>query len=211
MAEELQHLIDRIQKEAVDTAEKQSEQLIAQAKQKAAAMVKEAEEKARTTLEKADNDAKAYTERSIKTLNQAARDLLITVGQGIENVLADIVDETVEQALTIDAMKEMLVKVVEAYVAKGGTESRLEVLVSQKDQQEIVRFFESRYRQKLGQGLQLRAENEVFKGFKVSFAGGRVYHDFTKEAIAESLTNFLRPHLAEIVHRVAHENSGKKG
>ena len=174
-------------------------------------MVKEAEEKARTTLEKADNDAKAYTERSIKTLNQAARDLLITVGQGIENVLADIVDETVEQALTIDAMKEMLVKVVEAYVAKGGTESRLEVLVSQKDQQEIVRFFESRYRQKLGQGLQLRAENEVFKGFKVSFAGGRVYHDFTKEAIAESLTNFLRPHLAEIVHRVAHENSGKKG
>ena len=39
MAEELQHLIDRIQKEAVDTAEKQSEQLIAQAKQKAAAMV----------------------------------------------------------------------------------------------------------------------------------------------------------------------------
>ena len=47
MAEELQHLIDRIQKEAVDTAEKQSEQLTAQAKQKAAAMVKEAEEKAR--------------------------------------------------------------------------------------------------------------------------------------------------------------------
>ena len=211
MAEELQHLIDRIQKEAVDTAEKQSEQLIAQAKQKAAAMVKEAEEKARLLIEKADNDAKAYTERSLKTLNQAARDLLITVGQGVENVLADIVDETVEQAMTIDAMKEMLVKVVEAYVAKGGVEDRVEILVSPKDQQEIVRFFESRYRQKLGQGIQLRAENDIFKGFKVSFAGGRVHHDFTKEAIAESLTNFLRPHLAEIVHRVAHENSGKKG
>ena len=47
----------------------------------------------------------------------------------------------------------------------------------------------------------------IFKGFKVSFVDDHVYHDFTKEAIAESLTNFLRPQLAEIVHRVAQEES----
>ena len=34
-----------------------------------------------------------------------------------------------------------------------------------------------------------------------------VYHDFTKEAIAESLVSFLRPQLAEIVHRVARKES----
>ena len=35
----------------------------------------------------------------------------------------------------------------------------------------------------------------------------RVQHDFTREAIAESLVNFLRPQLAEIVHRVARQGS----
>ena len=31
----------------------------------------------------------------------------------------------------------------------------------------------------------------------------QVSHDFTKPAIADALSNFLRPHLAEIVHRAA--------
>ena len=42
MAEELQHLIDRIKQEGVETAEQQGAQIVAKAKEKAAAIVKEA-------------------------------------------------------------------------------------------------------------------------------------------------------------------------
>ena len=54
MAEELQHLIDRIQKEAVQAAEDKAGHILSQAKEKAAAMVKEAEAKAKASLAKAD-------------------------------------------------------------------------------------------------------------------------------------------------------------
>lgn len=207
MAEELQHLIDRIQKEGVEKADAQAAKIIAQAKEKAAAHVREAEEKGKTLVAKGEKDAQAFMERSIRSLEQAARDLLITVGQGVENILSDLVAESVDKALTIQVLEQMLVKMAEAYAARGGEEGRIELLVSPQDQQALVKFFGDRYKEQLVRGVKLHVDNDIFKGFKVSFADGRVQHDFTREAIAESLVNFLRPQLAEIVHRVAREGS----
>jgi V/A-type H+-transporting ATPase subunit E len=207
MPEELQHLIDRIRKDAVETAEQQSAKILSQAKEKAAALVKEAEVRAAAVIAKAEKDSQAFTERSIRAIEQAARDLLISVGQGVENILADIVGEAVQQALGPDVLKQMLVKMAEAYAAREGAESRIEMLISPHDQQDVIRFFSDRYKQRLVHGVDLHVDNEIFKGFKVTFADGRAYHDFTAQAIAESLTNFLRPNLAEIVHRAARRRS----
>lgn len=207
MAEELQHLIDRIQKEAVQAAEDKAGQILSQAKEKAAAMVKDAEAKAKASLAKADKDAEAFTERSTKALEQAARDLLISVGQGVENILRDIVDESVDKALTLDVLKQMLVKMAEAYASRQGDESRIELLISQQDQKELIQFFADQYKAKMLHGVEVHVDSSVFKGFKVSFVDSHVYHDFSKEAIAESLVSFLRPQLAEIVHRVARKES----
>ena len=43
----------------------------------------------------------------------------------------------------------------------------------------------------------------IFKGFRVGRKGGQVFHDFTQEAIADSLATFLRPELGEIVKQAA--------
>ena len=207
MAEELQHLIDRIQKEAVQAAEDKAGHILSQAKEKAAAMVKDAEAKAKASLAKADKDAEAFTERSTKALEQAARDLLISVGQGVENILQDIVDESVDKALSLDVLKQMLVKMAEAYAQRQGDESRIELLISEQDQKELIQFFADQYKAKMLHGVEVHVDSSVFKWFKVSFVDSHVYHDFTKEAIAESLVSFLRPQLAEIVHRVARKES----
>lgn len=207
MAEELQHLIERLQKEGVEKAEAQAARILSQAKEKAAGIVREAEEKAREILQKAEKDAQLFMERSIKSLEQAARDLLITVGQGVENILQDLVGEAVDRALRPEILEQMIVKVAGEYAARGGEEARIEVLLSPKDHEQLVKVFAARYRELLSKGVQLRAANDVFKGFKVSLQGGRIQHDFTREAIAEALGEFLRPHLAEIVHRVAREGS----
>jgi len=202
--EELQHLLEQIHREAVEKAQQEAERIVAAAREKAAGIVKQAEEQARAIIEKARQDSEAFTQRSIRTLEQAARDLLITVGQGVENILSDLVAEAVDEALTIDVIKQMLVKIAEACARREG-ESRIEILISPQDEKELVRFFAERYRQKMLRGIELHVDKEIFKGFKVSFVEDYVYHDFTQEAIADALSKFLRPHLAEIVHRVARE------
>ena len=207
MPEELQHLLDRIQTEAVDKAEQDSGKILSQAKDKAASIVADAELKAKERLVQADKEAEAFAARSTKTLEQAARDLLITVGQGVENILADIVDESADKALDVGTLQQMLVKMAEAYVARGGSETAIDVLLSEADQQQVAEYFKSSYRSALTDGMTLHSNNAILKGFQVTFKDGKVYHDFSREAISEALSALLRPQLSEIVHRVARESA----
>lgn len=207
MAVELQHLIDRLHREGVEKAEREAEQILARAKAHAASLVQEAEATASVRLEQAEREAQGYLERSTRALEQSARDLLITVGQGVEGIVQDIVAEATNTALDRDTLKEMMVKIVQAYAQRNGAESRIEFLISESDRQEILDFFIDQYRQHLISGVTIKPDRDVFRGFRVVLEGERVYHDFTKPAIAEALANFLRPHLAEIVHRAAREAS----
>ncbi|QKS27691.1 MAG: V-type proton ATPase subunit E [Accumulibacter sp.] len=210
MAIELQHLIDRINQEAVEKGEQEANRIVARAREQAAALVREGEAAARAHLEKAEKDSEVFVERSTRTLEQAARDLLISVGQAVENIIADIVSDATDEALDPDTLKRMMVKMAQAYAERNGTESRIEVLVGKEDQSELVRFFARQYRHRLVRGLNIRADAGVRRGFRVILDNDRVHHDFTRPAIAEALGNFLRPHLAEIVFRAARAASSSE-
>lgn len=210
MAEELQPLLEQIRAEGIEKARKEADELLHQAKEKAARMVREAEEQAKKHLAKAESDAQVYTQRSIQSLEQAARDVLITVGQGIENILSTIVAQATDEALRIEVLEQMLVKMAQSCAEHHG-ETRIEMLISPDDQRELVRFFAEKYREKMVHGIELHVDNEVLKGFKVSFSDDHVYLDFTRDAIAEALTSFLRPKLGELVSRVAKEASANGG
>lgn len=211
MAMELEHLISRINQEGVEKGEKEAAEILARAKERAAAIVAEAEAAARAHMAKAERDSEVYVERSTRSLEQAARDLLIGVGQSIETMIQDIVSSTTDEALDPKTLKRMMVKMAQAYAEKNGTESSIELLIGEQDQAEILKFFARQYRRRLVSGLNINVDHDVRKGFRVVLENERVYHDFTKPAIAEALANFLRPHLAEIVHRAARatSNGGK--
>lgn len=139
MAEELQGLIDRIQQEGVAKAQAEADAIVAGAKQRAAQIVREAEEQAAAKLKQAEQDAALFMERSRKTLEQAARDLLITVGQGVENILKDIVAGAVKEALSVTVLENMLVKMAEAYVAHEGGGAQINLLVSPRSNKQSRR------------------------------------------------------------------------
>jgi V/A-type H+-transporting ATPase subunit E len=200
MAEELQSLLDRIQKDAVDTADEKAKDIVKQAKEKAASIVKEAEEQAAENLKKADEDAKAFTERSHRTLEQASRDLLITIGEGVDELFKQLVNQALKESMDDSVLQEMLVK-----IAAGFAEGREEitVMLNDEDRKKLSDFFTTRFKDQVKQGVEVCTDSEIVNGFKVAFKGSDVYNDFTQEAIAESLMNFLRPQLAEIVHNIA--------
>lgn len=204
MAEELQHLIERIQREAVDTGAQKASELVTQAKAQAAALIQAAEQQAQALIQKAEQDAQQYTQRSQQTLHQAARDVLIGVGQGVESIFSRLITEGVQQTLTPEAMRDLLVKMMESYAGSG----KVEVLVNPKDQEKLLAHVKAALAQHLQKGLTVSGDERVGKGFQVSLDGGRVKHQFTPEAIAEALSNFLRPALAEIVYDAARRSGG---
>ena len=120
MAEELQPLLDQIRKEGVDKAEAEAAEILSKAKEKAAQMVREAEAKAKELVAKAETDSEVFTQRSIATLEQSARDVLITVGQGIENILSELVAESVDQALGIEVLEKIMVSMAASCAEQHG-------------------------------------------------------------------------------------------
>ncbi|MBN2685567.1 MAG: hypothetical protein JXR40_09835 [Pontiellaceae bacterium] len=200
MAEELKHLIEQIQKEGVDKAKEEAEAIISQAKEKAAKTVQEAETKAKEIVANAKNESEAFAARSTKTLEQAARDLLITLGQGCTKVATATLGKKVESTLSGDFLQALILKAVEN---KGGD---LTVSVSEADKEALAAFCAEEAR-KGGNEISLEADTEILSGFKVAFKDHNVYLDYTGEAIAEALSAFLRPELAKIVSNVAREQA----
>jgi len=199
MAEELKHLIEQIQKEGVEKANEQAETIISQAKDKAAKLVAEAEQKAHNLLKKAETEAEAFAERSVKTLEQAARDLLITVGQGCEKVVSGTLGQAVNTTLSGDFLQQMINGVIEQ--SKG---SNIVLSVSEADKAALAAFCAD-LAKKSGKEIELVSDAEILSGFRVGFKQDNVYLDYTGEAVAEALSAFLRPELAKTVSAIAQE------
>lgn len=202
MAEELKHLIEQIQKEGVEKAEEQANTIISQAKEKAAKIVAEAEQKAHANLLRAKNESEAFAERSVKTLEQAARDLLITVGQGCEKVVSEVLGKEVDRALSGELLQKMVASVVEQ--GSGG----VVLTVSESDAAALAAFC-AELAKKTGKEIELVSDSEILSGFKVGFKGKHAYLDYTGEAIANALAANLRPELAKTVSAIAREQVSK--
>jgi V/A-type H+/Na+-transporting ATPase subunit E len=203
MAEDLQALIDRLQREAVDEGQRRARAIVEAAEAKAASLVREAEVDAAELLRRAERDAEAFTERSRVALEQAGRDVVINVRQAVEQLVAALAHESLARELRPELLAEMLLKMVDAYAARDGRERRMTALLGPDDADELIALFAQRYRERLREGVELRLDNSVVRGFRLRLVDEAVEHDFTETAIAEALTHHLRPHLARYLSATA--------
>lgn len=199
MPEELKSLLDRIQKDGVEKAEAEAEKILSEAKERAAGIVSEAEKAAQAAREQAEQDAAAFMERAAKSLEQAARDVVLSVSEAVNSALATMVNHSVSKALTPDTLKQMLVSVVEAYCSGKEGQSRIEVLLPPDRQKEVVDLFMAEFKEGLKDGIEIKSDEGVVSGFRVSLVDDQLEHDFSGQAIADALCQLIRPHIGEIV------------
>jgi len=205
MEEQLQSLLDRIRQEGVERAKAEAAGIIGEAQERARRVVAEAEAEADGFRLQAEADAAASRERGEKALEQAGRDFLLALQKSIEAILRETLRDTVATALTPDVVADMLVRLAEAYAAHDMNESRVDVLLAAEDRDRIAALVMQKYRDLVNQGLTLRADERLDKGFKVSFVDDKLYHDFSLSALAEALAPVLKPSLGACVARAARE------
>ena len=205
MDEQLQSLLDRIRHEGVERAEVEAARIIGAANERAGRIVVEAEAEADGLRRGAEADAEASRERAEKALEQAGRDFLLALRKSIEAILRETLRDTVATALTPHVVADMLMRLADAYAAHDMNESRIDVLLSPEDRERLAALVMQKYRDLANQGLTLRIDERLDKGFKVSFVDDNLYHDFSLTALAEALAPVLKPPLGEIVERAAQE------
>ena len=200
MAEELKSLLDRIQRDGVERAETERARIVEEAEARAAAIVEEAGKKAAAARAAAEQDAAAFRQRAERSLQQAARDVVLSVGETLKRALDGLVTAEINGAVDEETLKTLVQAMVEAYAGREG-DSRLEVLVTPAQQKTIEAYFRERFAERLRGGLDVKGDDSVVSGFRVSMDNGQVQHDLTGPAIAEAMSRLLRPQIGEIVKK----------
>ncbi|MBQ5530822.1 MAG: hypothetical protein IIT98_02320 [Kiritimatiellae bacterium] len=188
MAEDLQGLLEKINREGVEKAEAAAAAITAEAGAKAAAIVREAEEKAAAAKESARLAAETYENGAKERIRQAARDLVLEVKASIEKTLEKLLLEDVEKAMSDEAVAVPMAAKAAAEIAGG-----MELTAPEKLAAALKARFASRPE------VSISVSGASRSGFTVKTDGGRVELDFTAKAIADELARRLRPDLAALL------------
>ena len=190
MAEELQQLLEKIQRDGVDKANAEAAAIVAKAKAEADAIEKKAQDDAAAAEAKGKADAEAYAARARETISQAARDTVLKVREDVTKLLTKLLAQDVSAALATEAVPLAAAAVKELVTGSGA-----EVATSAK----LVDALRAQLAAQAQNGVKVVADEMTGAGFTVKLDNGRVEHDFTDAAISEALAQRLRSDLAALL------------
>ena len=187
MAEELQSLIEKINRDGVEKASAEAERIVSAAKEQAAAILRSAKDEAARYAVAAEADAKASAGRAQETLRQVARDVVISVECSVTRLLEKILAASVDAALSDPAVAATIAGEAVRDVVVAG-----EISAAPKVAEAI----------KAKANFTVVMDETLGTGFSVRLDGGRVEHDFTGATVAAELAKRLRPDLAALMKGV---------
>ncbi len=201
MDAQLQELLETIKTEGVQTAEKQAEQILASAEEKAREITGDAEKRARELVEEARAEQAKLDQSGRETLKQAGRDLILGVQAQLAAMFKTVVGSAAVEAISADILENTIVTVVNAW-SQGKTDT-LDVILSEADLKRLEQRLRSRLADRISAGTEIRANNAVKTGFRVSTKDGSLYYDFTARSIADALSAYVGPRLVAILKDAA--------
>ena len=186
--EDLQGLLEKINRDGVEKAEAEAKRIIDDARAKADTLIKDA--LAQTAQSKADAEktSAAYAERAAETIRQSARDIIIGVKDSVTTLLEGLLAKDVEKALGNEtAAVQIVADAIKDLTGPGEIRCGAKLAATLNSQLSTLNSFTVVTDEALG------------TGFTVKLDGGRVEHDFTAETISTELAKRLRPDLAKLV------------
>ncbi len=202
MAEELQSLLDRIQNEGIAKAEAEAGRIIDTAGKKADAIIAEAERKADAHLATARKEAEQFEQRARNALQQAARDMILSVGEALTDTARKVIAAATRESLDGDTLAALIADAVKGYFQQTG-DNKATVLTSPEAEAAARETLAGVLAREILDGITIASDSEIISGFVIKKDGDSVQHNFTGEALTEALCKLLRPGLAEIVREAA--------
>ena len=203
MTEQLQSLLLRLQQDGVDKGQQQASEIVRAAHAEAARLIDAAKEEARKTTAAAASEAERLVSRAKASLQQAARDVVLSVGQSIELAVRKLAAERATAALDGPAVLALLQRLMDAFVEHGRVSGAIDVVVGPEQKKLVTDAALATLREKLEHGLTLHVQPGVGAGFQVRMGKGGVTHDFTAKAAGEAIAELVTPEIAAIVLGVA--------
>ncbi|MBR4074395.1 MAG: V-type ATP synthase subunit E [Firmicutes bacterium] len=198
MEVQLQELIDQIKKDGVEAAETEAASILANAQAEAEKIITAAQAEANKMIA----NAKAENDRVVKSgedaIRQAGRNLLITFRESVAREVKAIVGETVTAVYSPESLEQLVVKAVENWSNKPDVED-LSVILTGEDLKAMEDTMLAALKEKLMNGVTLKANDNFDGGFRIAVNNGSAYYDYSTEAVVDMLSNYLSPKVTALL------------
>lgn len=199
MSQQVQELIDKIKTEGLKAADQKAQEIEGQAQKNAQKIIEEAKQEAQQMIARAKQEAQKIQTSAQTSLQQASRDMLISLRKEIGRVLQRIVAARVGDVLTTQNLASMITEVAKKAVEGDQVAGGLDVAVSAHDLKELREGFLAQLQKEIKKPILLKASDDIGKGFVISFDQGKSNFDFTDAGLADYLGSYLNEQVAALL------------
>jgi V/A-type H+-transporting ATPase subunit E len=200
---QLQELIDKIKRDGIESASEEAARLKTQAEGEARLILEAARKEAEAILAAARADAERAEKAGIAAVAQASRNLILAFKGEIQAVLDKIVARETAAAYNGDVIASALPEILKNWASMGG--DSLDILLPEARLGQLEGFFREKLALELKNGIELKSDRNLGAGFRIANRDGSAYYDFSAGAVADLLSAYLNPRLAETVKTQAKE------
>ncbi|CAK0773118.1 conserved hypothetical protein [Gammaproteobacteria bacterium] len=198
MADQLQGLLERINREGLEKAEAERQRLVTAAQAEAQFLVEQARAEAERLVAEARRETDKLRAAGEAGLRQAARDVILALEAEIKTILANIVRHDIGQALTPERLADILLELTRVY-ATDNNQVTVQVPLAQADA--LQSAFTVRLAGYLKAGVELKPVPGLDAGLRLSVNGDDMVHDFSADAITELFCAQLNPRLSRLARQ----------
>lgn len=198
---QLQELIDKIKKDGIESASTEAGRIKAEAEAEAKRIIEAAKKEAAALVERGKADAERSEKAGIAAVQQASRNLILSFKDEIQNLLNKIIEREVTAVYQEDTLKTVIPEVLKAWASKNSNE--LNLLLNPEALGRLESYFTAALSAELKKGLELKADRTLGAGFRIAGKDGSAYYDFSASAVAELMSLYLNPRLAEVLSSAA--------
>jgi V/A-type H+-transporting ATPase subunit E len=199
---QLHELIEKIKKDGIESASEEASRLKSQAEAEAKRIVEAAKKEAEAILARAKTDAERTEKAGIAAVGQASRNLVLEFRSKIQGLLDAIAAKEAAAAFDENTLKNLLPEIIKNWAVKGDD---LAVLLPEGDLKKLESSLKEKLSAALKNGVEFKSDRGLQAGFRIANKDGSAYYDFSAEAVAELLSAYLNPRLAETLKNAVKE------
>lgn len=195
---QLQDLLDQIKKDGVAAAETEAAAILDAAKAEAEKIVADAQQQADKLLANAKAENARMAQSGEDAIRQAGRNLLISFRESVSRELTAITGQAVSAVYSSEALAQLVIHAVESW-AKDPNADDIAVILNTGDLQKLEQTILAGLKEKMLQGVTLKANDNFDGGFRIAVNNGSAYYDYSAEAVVDMLSNYLSPKVTQLL------------
>lgn len=192
----LDSLIDKIKTQGIEEGRKSADTLLSEAKKESENIINKAKEDASYIIESAKQESNRLLQSGKDGLKQAERDLLMSVEGKLKELCTKYVSSLTTEVLTAQHLIELIKTALASW--DFGTNESVFVHISSNDAKTITTQAIAGAL-KSNNNVEVKIDNSVSNGFRISKGTSGYAFDFTGNAINEALAVFLTPNVQELL------------